>query len=150
MVRSLRAMALPDEAAQEALPLLHVTWPAISATAWLAYVDFVGGRGDPQRGGIVVLRDRADYICGLMAYEVEHSLHKGIVLTVPLFTALDLANSAVPAEALLEAALGMARDFGCAGLQIRLYDEQRGLASQVRARGYTDWAGYLWLPTRAA
>jgi len=143
-------MTLSREAALEALPLLRVTWPALTADSWRDYLHFVGVRSGPGSGGVLVLRDVDDYICGLMVYEVARDLFEGPVLTVSVFTAVDLANSPIPAHRLLEAARTAAADFGCAGVQIRLYDGQTGLAAQVRDHGFVDRAGYLWAPTRTA
>ncbi len=150
MASSLHTMALPGEAALEALPLLHVTWPNVTADSWREYLRFVGARAGEGSAGVIALRDTADYICGVMVYEVERDLLEGRVLTVSVFTAVDLANSPVPACKLLDAARATADDFGCAGLQIRLYDGQPGLATQVRDHGFVDRAGYLWASARNA
>lgn len=150
MASSLRTTTLPGEAALEALPLLHVTWPAVTAESWRDYLRFVGTRSGPERSGVMALRDTDDYICGLMVYEVERDIVAGSVLTVPVFTVVNMANSPVPAQILLDAARAAAVDFGCDGLRIRLYSEQLGLATQVRDRGFVDRAGCLWASTRDA
>lgn len=144
---TLRAFDLPADGALEALPLLQVTWPAVTADAWLTYIRFVFARGN-YSAGAVVLRDTAGYICGLMVYEVERDLHDGQVFTVPVLTAIDLANSPRPLHCLLDAAHAKAAVFGCAGVRIRLYDGQPGVVDHVRGRGFVERAGYLWASTR--
>lgn len=148
MAVNLRALELATGAALEALPLLQVTWPDVTADAWHAYVRYIARRG--SGAGVVVLRDPAGYICGLMVYQVDRNLHEGQVLAVPLLTAIDLANSPAPVRCLLAAARAKAADLDCAGLQIRLYNEQSGVAGHVRRQGFTDRAGYLWTSTRKA
>lgn len=145
---TLRALNLGADAALEALPLLQVVWPTVTADAWLSYLGFVTMRSASHGAGVVVLRDTAGYICGVMVFEVERDLEEGRVLTVPLFLAIDLANSSAPVHCLLDAARAKAAHFMCNGLQIRLYDGQSGVAGHVRGQGFIDRAGYLWASTR--
>jgi hypothetical protein len=147
MTPSLHAVALPGDQILQALPLVQVTWPSTNARAWQSYVDFINSRTGGAASGVIALGDDGNYLSGLMVYEVEHDLEQGAILTVHLFTAVDLANSDTPVRALIETAQAKAAALGCGSLQIRLYEEQTTLGTQLRSLGLSDRAGYLWLRT---
>ena len=138
----LNTVALAGNQVSQALPLVQVTWPEVDAAAWLRFVRSLTSR--TEKSGVLALQDAADYLCGLLVYEVENDLRAGLILTIHVFTAMDLANSAEVVQALLEAATLKAVDFGCTGVQIRVSGEQAALAARVRGLGYTERAGYLW------
>ena len=90
------------------------------------------------------MRDLAGYICGVLAYRLDQDLRAGAILAVHLFTAVDLVNSLRTVRALLDAAEMRALELGCAGVQVRLYNEQAGLASRSRSLGLSSEAGLFW------
>src|SRR6266849_2962027 len=94
--------------------------------------------------GVLALRDQAGCICGVLAYRLDRDLRAGPMLAVHLFTAVDLLNSLRTVRALLEAADGQALELGCAGVQIRLRNDQSGLASHLRSLGVAPEASLLW------
>jgi hypothetical protein len=144
MNQSLRSMALSGKQLPRALPLVRATWPGVGAQDWLTYVGFLTARTKGEEAGVIALGDPSDYLSGLLVYEAERDLQQGRVLTVPLFTVIDLANSVTPVRALLEAAKAKAADLGCGGLQVRLYPEQAALAMRLRLLGLSDRVGSLW------
>ena len=93
---------------------------------------------------MLALRDSVSCICGVVAYRLARDLQAGRVLAVELFTAADLANSLGTVRALLEAAEMQALELGCAGVQIRLYNDQHALASRLRTLGLLSEAGVFW------
>jgi hypothetical protein len=70
-------------------------------------------------------------------------VRRGLVLTVQLFTAVDLANSSKFAQRLLAAAEARARESGCTSVEIRLYRAQSNLAVQLRSLGLVDTAAIV-------
>jgi hypothetical protein len=79
----------------------------------------------------------------MFAYRVDPDVRRGLVLTVQLFTAVDLANSRKFTQRLLAAAEAKARDLGCATLEIRLYQAQSNLAIHLRSLGLVDTAAVV-------
>jgi hypothetical protein len=139
---------LSNDDVVQALPLIQLTWPTVDEDTWLGYVRFVTDRGVPGAAGVLGLRDAAGYICGLAVYELDRDLREGSVLTLPLVTAVDLANSTETVEALLDTASERGADLGCVAVQIRLDDDQTALAARVRGLGFIPRAGYLWRSTQ--
>jgi hypothetical protein len=137
-------MVLSGGLVAQALPLVQITWPHVDAAAWRRYTEFLAERTGDHEAGALALGDPEDYLNGLVVYEVEQDIHHGRVLTVHLFTAVDLANSVAPVQALLDGAATKAMDLSCNSLQIRLYNEQAALGARLRSLGLSDRAGYLW------
>lgn len=153
MIGDFRSVALSGPRVSQALPLIQTAWPHVNARAWQGYSRFFLTRLRRTKAGIVAICDSSDYLCGLFAYEVRPDLHDGLVLAVPLFMGADLQNSTVLIGNLLDAARQKARDFACAGLQIRLYPEQPSLRTRLRTLGLSERAGYLCehiSPTRSS
>jgi hypothetical protein len=50
------------------------------------------------------MRDSSDCLCGLLVYRLHWSLCRGPILTIPLFTVVDMANFVEAVRALLEQA----------------------------------------------
>jgi hypothetical protein len=84
---------------------------------------------------IVGLLDSAGGLCGLFACRLEHELCEGRVLSISLFTAVDIANSLEPVRALLAAAEAKAKFYGCGSLRIRLSRDQSELVNRLRGLG---------------
>ena len=139
---SFRTVALSEDQATLALPLAQVTWPEIDLEHWRHYIRSFGyGKRAPS--GILALRDAGDYFCAMFAYRVGPDVRRGLVLAVPLFTAIDLANSPKFAQRLLAAAEAKAHELGCSSLEIRLYRAQSNLAVQLRSLGLVDTAAIV-------
>jgi hypothetical protein len=141
-VTSLRTVALSEDQAALTLPLAQVTWPELDLDHWRTYIRSFAHR---KRGhsGILALRDAGDYFCAMFAYRVDPDVRRSLVLTVQLFTAVDLANSSKFAQRLLAAAEAKAGEVGCSSLEIRLYRAQSNLALHLRSLGLVDTAAIV-------
>lgn len=137
-------VVLSADQVPEALPLIQVTWPSVDLASWQSFVQFFCAQTAAGDAGVLALRDPAGDLCGLLAYRLDRDLRVGPVLAVHLFTAVDLANSRRTVRALLDIAEARASQLGCAGVQIRLGNEQSGLASRLRALGLSSEAGLFW------
>src|SRR5262245_1276858 len=144
MTHQMRAVHLSGGQILRALPLVQLTWPGADYDAWERYVAFVQGRTNGKGSGVIALGDEDDYVSGLIVYESERDLEVGAILTIHLFTALDLANSGKPIRMMLDAAVKQAADLRCDSLQIRLHPEQAASAAHLRALGLVDRGGCLW------
>ncbi len=127
-----------------AFPLIRATWPGADLASWQSFVEFFNDEIGAKRSGVLALRDPAGCICGVLAYRLDRDLRAGPILAIHLFTAVDLLNSLRTVRALLEAADGQALELGCAGVQIRLRNDQSGLASHLRSLGVAPEASLLW------
>jgi len=125
--------------AAEVLPLLQATWPGTDLAGWERYGQFFGGKPAAE-SGLLAMRDSGDCLCGLLVYRLHWSLDRGPVLTVPLFTAVDVANSLEAVRALLEAAERQASALHCAAVEIRLDRAQSRLADRLRLLGLSSGA----------
>lgn len=135
-----RTVALSEGLAAPTLPLAQVTWPEVDLEHWQRFIRSFAGCGEQALSGILALRDAGDYFCAMFAYRVDPDVRRGLVLTVQLFTAVDLANSPKFAQRLLAAAEAKARELGCSSVEIRLYRAQSNLAYQLRSLGFVDTA----------
>jgi hypothetical protein len=138
MVTFFRPIALSEDQAAQTLPLVQVTWPEVDLARWQQFVRSFARRSANAPSGILALRDAGDYFCAMFAYRVDLDLRRGRVLTVQLFTAVDLTNSPKVAQALLGVAEAKALGLGCAEIEIRLHKEQSTLAAQLRSLGLAD------------
>jgi hypothetical protein len=136
--------ALSGDQVPLALPLIQATWPSADLAAWGSFVASFDERVEPKRSGVIALHDGAGHICGVFAYRVDRDLQAGAILAVQLFTAVDVVNSLKTVRALLDAAKLRALELGCAGVQIRLSNDQAGLASRLRLLGLSSHAGFVW------
>jgi hypothetical protein len=144
MSMSYRVAALSDDQVPQAFPLIQATWPGADLTAWQSFVQFFNDRSAAGSAGVLAVRDPAGSICGVLAYRLDRDLRVGRLLAVQLFTAVDLMNSPRTVGALLDAAEGRACELNCDGVQIRLYGDQSGLASRLRALGLSSEGGVFW------
>ena len=137
-------VALSGDQVPQALPLVQAAWPSVDLATWQRFVQFFSGRAAMGESGVLALRDPAGYLCGILAYRLDWDLRAGPMLAVDLFAAIDLANSMRTVRALLDAAKARASELGCAGVQVRLCNEQAGLASHLRSLGLSSHAGLFW------
>jgi hypothetical protein len=144
MSLSFRVAALSDDQVPQAFPLIQATWPGADLIAWRSFVEFFNDRTTAGYAGVLAVRDPAGSICGILAYRLDRDLRVGRLLFVQLFTAVDLINSPRTVRALLDAAEERACELSCERIQIRLYSDQRGLASRLRALGLSSEGGLLW------
>lgn len=144
MSASFNVAVLSGGQAPLAFPLIQATWPSIELASWLSFVEFFNDPKATTGSAVLALRDSVSCICGVLAYRLARDLRAGPVLAVELFTAADLANSLGTVRALLEAAEMQALELGCAGVQIRLYNDQPALASRLRTLGLLSETGMFW------
>lgn len=138
---SFRLVSLSETDAAQTLPLAQVTWPDLDLEHWRNYIRSYAAQGSSS--GILALRDIGDYFCAMFAYRVDPDVRRGLVLTVQLFTAVDLANSPIFTQHVLTAAEKKARELGCVSIEIRLYRAQSKLAVQLRSLGLVDTAAIV-------
>jgi len=138
-----RTFALAEGQATLTLPLAQVTWPDLDLEQWRRFIRSFSAYGKRTPSGILALRDAGDYFCAMFAYRVDPDVRRGLVLSVQLFTAVDLANSPKFAQTLLSAAEAKGREFGCSSVEIRLYRAQSNLAFQLRSLGLADTAAIV-------
>ena len=142
---SFRTVELSEDEAAQTLPLALVTWPGVDLEHWRTYIRSYA-REPKAASGILALRDTGDYFCAMFAYRVDLDVRRGKVLTVQLFTAVDLTNSPAFTQRLLQAAESKARELDCASVEIRLYRGQSNLALQLRYLGLVDTAAIVSKP----
>jgi len=143
---SFRTVARSEDEAAQTLPLAQVTWPGMDLEHWQTYIRSYAGRAPQAASGVLALRDASDYFCAMFAYRVDLDVRRGKVLTVQLFTAVDLTNSPAFTQRLLQAAESKARELNCASVEIRLYRGQSNLALQLRYLGLVDTAAIVSKP----
>jgi hypothetical protein len=143
IARPFRTVALAEGQAALTLPLAQVTWPDLDLEHWRTFIRSFAAYGKRAPSGILALRDAGDYFCAMFAYRVDPDVRRGLVLSVQLFTAVDLANSPKFARTLLSAAEAKGREFGCTNVEIRLYRAQSNLAFQLRSLGLVDSAAIV-------
>jgi len=140
---SYQSDVISDQLAPQALPLVQATWPDVDLLDWLSFVRFFNGETTGPQSCILAMRDSSGYLCGILAYRLDHHLRDGPMLSIPLFTAVDVANSLQTVRALLDIAKARAAALGCAGVQIRLDKAQSKLAARLRNLGVSSEAGLI-------
>jgi hypothetical protein len=140
---SYQSGVMSDQLAPQALPLVQATWPEVDLLNWLSFVRFFNGETTGPESCILVMSDPSGHLCGILAYRLDHNLRDGLMLSIPLFTAVDVANSLQTVRALLDIAKARASELGCAGVQIRMDKEQSKLAARLRSLGLSSEAGLL-------
>lgn len=135
--------ALLGDSIPQAFPLVQATCPGVELASWKAFVESFSDRCSAD-GGVLAAFSSAGYIGGVLAYRLDRDLRAGLVLDVQLFTPVDLLNSSRMVRALLDAAEWRASELGCAGLRIRLYNDQAGVAAHLRTLGLSPEAGLFW------
>ena len=137
-----RSAALSTDQASLALPLVQATWPDVDLPSWLCFVQFFC-QDVAEKSGILTISDLSGYLCGVLAYRRDRDLRLGFILSVHLFTAVDVANSLLPVRALLDAMEARATELGCAGVQIRMDPAQSQLAARLRILGLSSEVSML-------
>lgn len=146
MHTSYELAVLSDDVAREAFPLIRATWPDAELDWWKDYISLYIHPTLGMETGAFVLRDRMEGICGLFAYEVDREHKDGPVMDVRLFTAVDLANSLITVEALLDAVEERAAQLICRKIQLRTHSVQSALAMRLRALGLAPQGDFLAKP----
>jgi hypothetical protein len=143
MSRSYDAVILSTDLVPQAFPLIRATWPGVDLVAWGSFVRFFNEQQSAGQSGVQALRDATGGLCGVFAYRLDWDLRLGRMLSVQLFTAVDVANSLPTVRALLDAVEVRALQLSCDGIEIRLCGGQAGLAGRLRRLGLDSEAGLL-------
>jgi len=143
MTSSYAAVILSTDLVPQAFPLIRATWPGVDLVAWRSFVRFFNEQETAGQSGVQALRDPTGGLCGVFAYRLDWDLQLGPMLSVQLFTAVDVANSLRTVRALLDAVEARALQLSCGGIGIRLYGGQAGLAGRLRRLGLSSDAGFL-------
>jgi GNAT superfamily N-acetyltransferase len=136
MARSFTTFAVAGEDVAVVFPLVHAAVPEIDLGRWRHFARHLLEESAATLRGAIGLRNAAGYVCGLLTYRAERDLRHGLVLTVDLFTALDLVNGDQATRALLQAAEAKARELGCAATHIRLGIGQKSELERFAAAGH--------------
>jgi hypothetical protein len=134
MPRAFKIATLESASRAQAFPLLRATWPDLNFEDWLSFADRFANSTDMSTG-LVGLSDDSGALCGLFAYRIGHTLRDERILAIPLFTAMDMANSLEPVQVLLNAVKERAELCHCPHLRIELDSEQAGLANRLHRLG---------------
>ena len=143
---SFYASALSGDQIARAFPLIQASWPDADLPAWQRFVRFFADAPEERASGVLGIYDAAGYICGVFAYRLDCDLRRGRILTIELFTAVDIINSLRPITVALELADSRARELGCTGVRLLLPNDQAKLASRVIATGLSSEARAYWKP----
>ncbi len=107
--------------ADAAYPLARAIAPEVTLDAWRAYV-----RRRLMQGGLLGLFGADGEVAGLLSYRLGERLRYGTVLALDDFVTFELSQNAPARRALLAAAEELARQLGCAGIELRI--GARGIA----------------------
>lgn len=136
MTRVFTTASLAPADIAPAFPLEQAAFPGLEFGEWRMFAARLFGEAEGARSGAVGLRNEAGYLCGLLIYRAERHLRHGKVLSVDLFTALDVTGEAAAANALLTAAEAKASELGCDATHILIDGAQRCLAETVAKAGH--------------
>ena len=150
MSLSFNTIVLSEDLVPQTLPLVQAAWPVVDLTGWRNFVQFFTDEATSRESGVDGLRDSAGCFCGVFAYRLDRDLLIGPILTVHLFTAVDVANSLRSIRALLGAVETRAVELGCAAIRIHLCHGQAELASRLRTLGLGSEVGQFWKKIDAA
>ena len=104
-----------------AFALVRTVMPDISAERWHDYAFHAR-----LRGGLLGLIGPQQTLFGFLSYRDEYSLHYGRTFHIDHFVTFELSRSAPGRTALYEAAVALAREWGCEAIEVRF--EKSGLA----------------------
>jgi hypothetical protein len=144
MAMDFHMSALCDDDAVLAFPLVLAAWSGADLPAWRAFVQSFQATARNRNAGLLAIRDRAETICGVLAYRVGRDWRAERTFNAELFIAADIVNSERPVRALLDAAEAMATELDCGMIQIRLNGSQKVLASRLRNLGLTLGRDTVW------
>jgi hypothetical protein len=136
MAGSFTTTALTPDEIGPAFTLVLLAAPGVDLAAWRTFARPLVDSPAPHSSGAIGVRNEGGYLCGLLVYRTERDLRLGTVLTVDLFTALDVINEDAATRALLEAAEEKARELHCAGTHIRIDASQVSLARRFAEAGH--------------
>lgn len=136
MTRSFGAFSLAREQIPVVFPLVQAAMPEVDLARWGSFARPLIENQPEDLGGIIGLRNKAGYICGLLVYKVTQDLRRGAVLAIDLFTALDLVSEETATRTLLDAAEHKARELCCAAMLIRLDKNQGTVSRHFAAAGH--------------
>jgi hypothetical protein len=136
MTRVFTTASLAPADIAPAFPLVQAAFPGLEFGEWRMFAARLLGEAQGVRSGAVGLRNEAGYLCGLLIYRAERHLRHGKVLSVDLFTALDVTGEAAAANALLTAAEAKASELGCDATHILIDGAQRCLAETIAKAGH--------------
>ena len=140
MTRVFTTASLTPAEIAPAFPLVHATFPELDFTAWRTFAAHLLGDTASARIGAMGLRNEAGYLCGVLAYRAERNLRHGKVLSVDLFTALDVTGEAAATKALLTAAEAKAAELGCSATHILIDATQHRLTETIAQAGHRNEA----------
>lgn len=136
MIRSFTTFALGPKDAAIVFPLVQAVMPKLDLAAWQRFARPLVDQPAPSPQGAIGLRNAAGYVCGVLTYRAERDLQCGAVLSIDLFTVLDLVSEQSAIDSLLQAAELKARELDCAAIHIHLDQAQESIAGRVRRAGY--------------
>jgi hypothetical protein len=136
MTRIFTTASLTSAEIAPAFPLVHATFPELDFAAWRSFATRLLRETEAARAGVVGLRNEAGYLCGLLIYRTDPHLRHGKVLSIDLFTALDVTGEAAAGSALLTAAEAKAAELGCSATHIIIDGAQRSLAESFAKAGH--------------
>ena len=136
MTRVFTTASLTPAEIAPAFPLVHATFPELEFQAWRSFATRLLSEREGVLAGAVGLRNEAGYLCGLLIYRADRHLRHGKVLSIDLFTALDVTGEAAAGSALLTAAEAKAMELGCSATHILIDGAQRALAESFAKAGH--------------
>jgi hypothetical protein len=122
MLRGLKVTALDPGRIDQAYPLARLAVHDLTLDGWRRFAAgaTIAAPANVPRLGILAATNNRGYIQGLAIYRVEPDLRYGASLTIEHFVALDLIDSGVVANQLVEALESEARRQGCQIIQTHL------------------------------
>src|SRR5581483_1568140 len=136
MTRVFTTQSLTAADIAPAFPLVQAAFPGLEFDEWRMFTARLVGEAEGARSGAMGLRNEAGYLCGLLIYRAEPHLRHGTVLSIDLFTALDVTGEAAATNALLTAAEAKASELGCSATHILIDIAQRRLAEAIAKAGH--------------
>jgi hypothetical protein len=135
MTRVFTTASLTSAEIAPAFPLVHATFPELDFAAWRSFATRLLSETECAAGAVGV-RNEAGYLCGLLIYRADRHLRHGKVLSIDLFTALDVTGEAAAGSALLTAAEAKAAELGCSATHIVIEGAQRALVESFAKAGH--------------
>ena len=124
---------MDDKLLDAAYPLVRLVAPGVSVDEWLAYA-----RNVRMRGGLLGLVGAENALFGFLIYRSEESLRRGRIFHIDNFATFELNRAAPGRRALCEAAEALARQKGCAAIEIRLDSHGFADARTDKAHGWVN------------
>lgn len=118
---------LPD-----AYPLVRAFAPQVSYERWMEYA-----RTTQESGGILGLFGADDNLFGLLTYRHAGTLQHGCVMLVDNFVTFELSRAAPGRRALCEAAEALARERGCAAVELIIGSRGYADGASTKAQGWS-------------